>query len=233
MDRPDLDKFPKLRKRIIGTGRITDPDKLWTIENLRQGLMYFYSLYNKYPTSHEIDSFEYLPSSRQIQRRFGGLVELRKAVGLGPNDFTRGRVRAVVAGEADRRARLQEEEYYKLLTQIVPEVRVHEQKVIRPQGIRCDFFIYTSKNKGLILDIFYAKDTFSFASHLIIKLKKYGSCDMPIILVVMGEHLTQEEIDKIVANKKSALTRTIRVLSDETFRRELPMLIKSAEAETH
>lgn len=64
---------------------------IWTKQDILIGLKYFYELYNRYPTSREIDAFEYLPSSRSIQRQFGGLISLRKD--LIPDshlDFTKG-----------------------------------------------------------------------------------------------------------------------------------------------
>lgn len=56
--------------------------KGWTSEQLKIGFLKFYELHGHYPTSHEVDAFEFLPSSRSMQRRFGGLVEVRKALEL-------------------------------------------------------------------------------------------------------------------------------------------------------
>ncbi|MCA9342635.1 hypothetical protein KC950_01320 [Candidatus Saccharibacteria bacterium] len=52
----------------------------WTKDELRAGFEKFKNINGRYPTSHEIDSFPYLPSARSIQRTFGGLVEIRQQV---------------------------------------------------------------------------------------------------------------------------------------------------------
>lgn len=54
----------------------------------------YYNEFGRYPTAHDIDLYPYLPSSRQIQRRFGGLPELRKQLGIQITDYTRGRTRS-------------------------------------------------------------------------------------------------------------------------------------------
>jgi hypothetical protein len=75
----------------------------------------FYDQHNRYPTSNEIDAFEYLPTSRTIQRSHGGLVNLRKKLLLGEiSDHTTGDYRSEVARKADKRAKHYEEEFYKM-----------------------------------------------------------------------------------------------------------------------
>ena len=54
----------------------------WSFEDLKSGFEQFYKVHKRYPTSRETDNFEFLPTSRSIQRRFGGLVETRKVLNL-------------------------------------------------------------------------------------------------------------------------------------------------------
>ena len=44
------------------------PKKIWTEGNIKIGFLRFYTEHNRLPRSHEIDSLDYLPSSRLIQK---------------------------------------------------------------------------------------------------------------------------------------------------------------------
>lgn len=141
-------KYPNLKKKVRNKGWTAKEDT-WSLNNIKDGLEYFYDLHGHYPTSKEIDVFEFLPSSRQMQRAFGGLVRVRKQINLkGPKDYTREKVRSKVGIEADKRTKIYEEEFYNFLVSKVDELRVHEHKIIRPGYVSSDFFIYTSRKKA-------------------------------------------------------------------------------------
>ena len=70
-------KYPNLKKQLK-QGDSTKGIDIWTKENILNGLRKFFDDTGRYPTATEIDQNEYLPSSRQIQRAFGGLRNLRK-----------------------------------------------------------------------------------------------------------------------------------------------------------
>ena len=67
----------------------------WTIKQIKAGLELYKELNGNYPSSHEIDTFEYLPSSRSIQRSLGGLEKVREALGfdLSLTNLTKGTIR--------------------------------------------------------------------------------------------------------------------------------------------
>ena len=54
------------------------PTIKWDLNKIRYGLEEFYKLNKRYPLALEIDRYPLLPSSRQVQRKFGGLKELRR-----------------------------------------------------------------------------------------------------------------------------------------------------------
>jgi len=63
----------------------------WALPELKAGLEHFYKEHGHYPTATEVDAYRYLPSARSIERSFGGLIEVRKKLGLGDNhDFRTG-----------------------------------------------------------------------------------------------------------------------------------------------
>ncbi len=194
--------------------------QVWSIENIKDGLEYFKDLYGHYPTSREVDTFDYLPSARSIQRTYGGLVQVRKQLGLsGHVDHREGAVRSEKAREADSRAREYEKEFFHFLISKVSETRVHEHKVIRPGQTSCDFFIYTADTKGVVLDLFYAADIFNVSGVVNIKYKKYVDVEFPVLFIVMGnDSITQASIDRMVDNKKIPLPSFMKVITERNFR---------------
>ncbi|OGE80180.1 MAG: hypothetical protein A2660_02520 [Candidatus Doudnabacteria bacterium RIFCSPHIGHO2_01_FULL_45_18] len=136
------EKYSNLKKR--------SKEKLntsfWSLDNIRDGLNYFFEVYKRYPTVPEVDKFEFLPTARTIQRSFGGLVSLRRQLNLArPTNYNSGEARSILAGKLWKNAREYEEAFYNYLIEILPEVTVHEHKILRPGGVSCDFFIYNSK----------------------------------------------------------------------------------------
>ena len=147
-------RYPNLRRKgrkAIG--------KEWGELNLKDGFEYFFELHGKYPTAKDVDRFDYLPSCRTMQRSFGGIMELRKILSLNcQTNFTTGEMRSKLCREGDFRAQKFEKEFFEYLVSHIPEQRVHEHKIIRPGNTAADFFIYTSENSGIVIDIFYAMD---------------------------------------------------------------------------
>ena len=199
----------------------------WSLENLHDGLQYFFELHGRYPKSDEVDEFEYLPSARAIQRSYGGLVALRTKLGLsGPVDFTRGDTRSTVAGIAIRRSQDYEEEFYHYLISNIPEVRVHEHKVLRPGNISTDFFIYLDGKEGIVIDLFYAENISNLGKIINIKLKQYIKTDYPVYLVLVRNAVIQQlEIDTLMKNRRISLPKNIYVLTEESFKKILINLL--------
>ena len=54
--------------------------EFWTV-NRKEGFERFVQENGRLPSAVEIDAIDYLPSSRLIQRKFGGLERLRGALG--------------------------------------------------------------------------------------------------------------------------------------------------------
>jgi len=203
-----------------------DKDK-WSLANIKDGLLYFYEINNRYPSSVEIDKFEYLPSSRSIQRTFGGLVNMRKELGLErSHNYTKGAKRSKMAKEADNRARIYEKEFYDFLVSKIPEVRVHEHKIIRPGETASDFFIYTNETSGIFLDLFYAKDITSLAGIVNIKTNKCLNVNCPVYFILMGnDQISQREIDEKMLNKKILLPRHIKVITEGYFKQNFSLFV--------
>ncbi len=215
-----MDKFLNLRKRPpVGT----DKEIMWSLENIIDGFEYFLELNGHYPGTQEIDGFQYLPTSRTIQRSFGGVVAVKKQLNLkGPHKLSEGETRANKAREADMRAKVYEVEFYNFLISHVPEMRVHEHKIIRPGQTACDFFIYTSEKDGFVIDLFYAQDLISMLGVVNIKIKKYLEVKQKTYFVVVGnENITQSDINSKILNKKNSIPSHIHVMTESFFKENI------------
>lgn len=192
----------------------------WTKSEVLAGLDHFFGLYKRYPTSHEIDAFEYLPSSRSIQRQFGGLVALRTE--LIPNShssFTRGAYRSARAKESWDRAAKYEEEFHAFLCKHFESVAVHEHKVMRPGNVSSDYYLYLKEDSGVVIDLFYAQDMFSLSNVINIKLKRYLNLPFEIYFILVGNNqITNQDISKMTLQKRLPLPSHISIDTEVNFK---------------
>jgi hypothetical protein len=218
------DQYPNLKK--AHGGKTLSEDK-WTEGNLRDGFQYFFDLNGHYPTAYEIDSFEYLPSSRSIQRAFGGLVNIRKQLNLNaPKNYARGKTRKLLALEMDSRARSYEEEFYNYLISKIPEIRVHEHKVIRPGNVSSDFFIYTDDKNGIVLDLFYSSNLKNVSKIIQNKQFKYAPLPFQTYFIIVGnDAIRQEDVDNLIKNRKIPLSSNIQVFTEVTFKNDFDNIV--------
>jgi len=201
----------------------------WTLEQIQAGLEHFRDSNGRYPSSREIDHFEYLPSARSIQRSLGGLESIRTELGFDPSltNLTKGSIRSAKVKEIINNSIEHEKSFYEYLVSQVPEIRVHEQKILRPLNKRCDFFIYTTDTSGFAVDIFYTKDLFNFSRNVHIKLKNYRDVTCQVYLVVVGNtEIDQKQLDTLIANKKTSCPKHLRVLTEKHFKSNLNFFIK-------
>jgi len=213
-----MEKYKNLKKNLKSV-----QNQKWNLENLRDGFEYFKELNGTYPTSKEIDYFYYLPTRRMIERNFGGIVNLRKTLQLnGVSDFTKGNARGVTAKMAFIRSQDYEKVFLDFLISKIPEVRVHEHKIIRPGNTAADFFIYTSANSGIMIDVFYAKDMHSLGGIVRIKALKSSEVVCPIYYVLVdNDKINQEQIDNQINNRKISLQNNIKVMTEKYFKSKI------------
>jgi len=74
--------------------------KQWNLERLGKGFQQFFSEHDRLPTSNEVDKTDYLPSTKQIQRVWGGLPNLRKMLGYEDIHFGKGKFRSKISLDA-------------------------------------------------------------------------------------------------------------------------------------
>ncbi len=117
-----------------------------TLGNIRDGFDRFNREHGYYPSAEEIDNCPYLPSSRQIQRKLGGLRKLREVLGLSDFDYRTGNRRQVVIGKFLKLSIDAEKETREFLDKRYGEICVHEEKKYGEGRNRVDFFVYAKDN---------------------------------------------------------------------------------------
>jgi hypothetical protein len=106
----------------------------WPLELIKTGIDRFVLENGRHPSARDFDKCSYLPTARHLQRNFGGISNLRSL--LTPNvpaKFTTGSVRSTVAKNSIVRSYESEHDFYHFLISKFPEIRVHEQKRLRPE----------------------------------------------------------------------------------------------------
>src|SRR3989344_928256 len=203
----------------------------WTKEKIKDGLEKFFLQNGRYPTANEIDLFPGLPSSRQIQRAFGGLVGLRKDLGLEITNFGSGKNRSDIARTVGLRGNLLERNLEKTLIEYFGEYFVHIEKPLLKyykQGSqnelrtksRADFFIY-AQNYNFCIDIFHADSYRNLVSIINTKQRKYSDLTIDVFLINGNESqdsgITIEKINRLYINKTNKLDSNVYILNKESF----------------
>jgi hypothetical protein len=153
-----------------------------TIDQLKNGLDRYIAEYGRMPTAGEIDRCDWLPSARLIQRRFGGLKELRARLGYEDIDLSQGEFRRKQAKNISKSGREAEREVYSLLVDHFGEVFVHDQKGYGDGLKRLDDYVY-SPDGNFGVDVFVASSEVSLRNNLRQKMANYDGFNELLYLV--------------------------------------------------
>lgn len=184
----------------------------WTKEDIREGFERFRIEHGRLPTSPEIDKLDYLPSSRQIQRKFGGLEQLRAILGYKDTHFGKGAFRSEIANRTGTRGRDAELALEKILREKFGEVFVHTERIFDNSKNRVDFYVY-SPGGNFGIDIFYTETMRDLQKNINIKIDKYTKFPHKLYFVVGNETFTQTELDDYMAQKRKVLPDNIRIVN--------------------
>lgn len=125
------------------------------------------------PVSLDFDTEKYMTSSRSIQRRLGGLVNLRNLLGLEVKDFTKGSERVKKAKVSMDDCQKDESDLFKQLLSVYTQKNVSSPtKVFLYRGVTADLRL-DHEGVTYLIDIFKPNSKPSFLSCVRIKNKKY------------------------------------------------------------
>lgn len=196
--------------------------EIWPIERIKNGLQRFFEEHGRYPTATEFDEYPYLPRAKTAERKFGGLIGLRKKLKLDTiYDLRSGVYRSNLAKLIGKRAHAEEKKVYDFLTDRFGKEFVHREYFYTDDHrTRADFFVY-DKTHGFCVDVFYAQSLRNISGCLNIKLKKYANAaeflPYPLVFLQMNPEITQEALDLLAGNKKRALGKRQLLMSWKTF----------------
>ncbi|HVS58611.1 MAG TPA: hypothetical protein VHD60_02605 [Candidatus Saccharimonadales bacterium] len=189
----------------------------WTQESLKIAFDRFIAENGRLPTAPETDRTDYLPSARQIQRRFGGLKELRAALGYEDTDFGSGTHRSNMATNGNLRASEAERELQHQLASIFGEPYVHSEKYYGGGRNRADFIVYT-KDAIFGIDVFTTETKHDLQKNVAIKIDKYIDFpqSQPLYFVVVSKSLSESDVKLAVAGMtKISKLPSVKVLTPE------------------
>lgn len=189
---------------------------IWTIEKIKDGFERFHREHGRLPIAPEIDQLEYLPSSRQIQRKFGGLEKLRSVLGYEETNFGKGKYRSQIAHRTNKKGREVELELEKILRKKFHEVFVHTERIFDDSKNRVDFFVYSpSGNFGI--DVFYTDTIQDLQKNINIKIDKYLKFPHQLFLVVANSKFLQDQLDLYSRDKRKKLPPNVLILTMVTL----------------
>lgn len=195
--------------------------KKWSLENIQDGFNNFKNEHGRLPTALEIDKIKNLPSSRQIQRVFGGLPNLRKTLGYTDTHFGAGKYRSEIGIDSNIRGKAGEKIIRNLLVDKFYAPFVHvESPVGESSKNRLDFYVYTSDgNFGV--DVFTTSTFHDLSTNLSIKLLKYKNFQEKLYLILVSDLITSEHINLCLLRRKQPLPEKFKLLLLEDFIKEI------------
>lgn len=142
-----------------------------TTESITTAIQEFIKKFNREPTYTDFHIGNNLPTSRTVERRFGGLRAIRKDLNL-YTDHRAGSKRTEKAKEINKRAAEWNKNIYKKLLTFFKEPFVHkESSIFDDTRNRTDFKVYGKKT--FLVDIFYPQDRRSLHGCVRLKTNKY------------------------------------------------------------
>jgi len=191
----------------------------WTEERIKEGFERFIRENGRLPTAFEVDECRYLPSSRWIKMRFGGLKKLRAALGYEDIDFTSGKLRAQTSIRIGKRGLQIEWDIEEYLIRHFGEVYVHTEKRYGRKRQRVDFFIF-SPDGNLGVEVFFPATHRDVQPNVRAHVDRY--VDFPdhvqLFFVVANDGIGQEELDSLCSKiSKLRLLPSLRIMSLRTF----------------
>lgn len=205
---------------------ISGKGKVWTLEKTKEGFEKFYEEFGRYPTSNEVDDFDYLPSARQIQRNFGGLIPLRKMMGLSVESYGSGESRSKIAKHVNKRGVGFEIEVRDYLQEKFKDPFVHiERPVHMSSKDRFDFYVY-AKPVNFAIDVFGTTDIRCLIKVMNMKEVRYRKVNMlkegeKLYFIYFSEFDLKNRISEWMYRKKVKFPESWSLLTFGEFKKEI------------
>jgi hypothetical protein len=195
------------------------PRLKYTINVLKEGFKRFFDEHGHYPSSNEVDACPYLCTSKQIQRKFGGIYKLRELLDIKDSDYAHGEHRKKIGESINKLAISSELQVAEFLNNKFGVICVHEEKKYGTGRNRVDFFVYAKPN--FAVEVFNTYTIRNLAINLNMKLHKFRDFTDILYFVVTGAEFRQSEIDKLILRKnKVYLMPNMKCVTFNKFKEE-------------
>lgn len=192
----------------------------WTLERIADGVRRFEREYGHTPSATEFDLVLYLPTLRHVHMYFGGIRQLRSALGLSMVDLSSGRHRSEMMRDLGQKGLASERVVREHLERRFGEVFVHVERKMYigdTRTVRPDFYVF-NRTRDFVVDVLNAANAITLGPHLRLKARKYQDFRCPVFLVVVNEALSQSTLDHAISVRlRTLLRKNIRVLTFTEF----------------
>ena len=128
------------------------------LDFIKKGFERFHSEHGRYPNAYEINHCEYLPGTKTIDRRFGGMRALRSILGHATIDMREGNIRSIKCVDINKRGFIVEQYIYDILCKKFDKQSIHKEfPPADDKRTRVDFYVHT-KSGNFFVDVFYPND---------------------------------------------------------------------------
>lgn len=190
--------------------------KLWKLEDLKEGIDRFYQENGRLPTVSDLDNIDYLPSSRWVQMKFGGMIKVRQDLGYKDSHLGIGKYRTQIALKVNKDGLDFEHQMERVLIDKFGEPFVHVQKRVGIDRDRVDFYVY-SANGNFGVDVMNVTGHFrNVQTNTNVKITKYKNLNLKLFIVVNGD-FSQDRIDDWLLRKIKPLPINWRILTKSSF----------------
>lgn len=90
----------------------------WNLDNIISGFKKFYEENNRWPLAVDMKICKYLPNVKTLNRKFGGITNIRKELGLIEINLTKGETRSIKAAFLQKQDFNAEQDIYKMLLKV-------------------------------------------------------------------------------------------------------------------
>lgn len=185
-------------------------EKSEILQKIKREWEFYRDEHGYYPSATDIDTDKNMVSTKYMQRKLGGVVSVRKQLGIENPNFTKGKIRSEIARDRLNEAWKQEAALYEFLVETLGEAFVRTQEYYDyPTSRKSSDFGITVKGESYYIDIFSPKNKASFNGCLNIKSKKIPDGVGNVIFVCNNPEFTELDIKKILKRKKGLVKGTV------------------------
>ncbi|MBI4135117.1 hypothetical protein HY477_00050 [Candidatus Uhrbacteria bacterium] len=199
---------PKFLKQE--TGLLIVPESVpkyhvsWNIDNVISGFKKFFADNKRWPVAADMRLCPYLPNVKTLERKFGGIRNVRHIMGIDVVDFSSGESRSKIAKTIGARGFQAEEQMYELLVKRFHEPFVHGQArvVVNSTSLNVDFLVYHKAGKFAVDILYPDSDPYRISNNLHMKYKTYKHFPYLLFLVVANTDIKEDVITKWLTSEK-------------------------------